>query len=134
VAARRPGGGALRSAALSWGTQGKREAGDVGGLATAGRSGPGPPPRPSRMPAGGVPPPQQWREGADWPLPVGHKQGPDARCTRRQQRVGRRALPDTIDAVGRTSPRGLVASVAEGKVPAGGSSRGAAVYRADGAP
>ena len=37
-----------------------------------------------------------------------------------QQRVGTRALPDQSDALGRKSPRGLVAYVEEGKVPAGG--------------
>jgi len=116
----RPCGGAMRSEALAWLTKVKREAGAVGGLEPAGRSGPWNPPLPLLMTSGGLTLPPRWREVADCPVTVVHQKWPSPLGPRRRQRVGTRALQAQIDAVGRTAPRGLVASVDEGTGPAGG--------------
>jgi hypothetical protein len=116
-----PCGVARLSDALSWCTKVKREAGDVVVLETAGRSGHWHPPLQILMTSGGVPPQQQWREVDSCPLQVLHKQWPYDLCTRLKQRVGPRAIKAKSDALGRTYPRGLVASLEEGKVPAGGA-------------
>jgi hypothetical protein len=118
-AALMPCGGTRLRAARAWGTQVQLAAGSGVGLETAGRSGPWPPPRPRLRPSGGGRPPQPWREVDALPLQVWHTPWPSSLCPMRQPRGGTRAIPDQRDALGRTSPRGLVASVAEGKGPAG---------------
>jgi len=116
----RPCGVAMLSAALSWFTKVKLEAGYVVVLETAGRSGHWNPHLPILMTSGGVTPQQQWREVDDFPFTGLHKKWPYHLFTMLKQRVGTRAMKDKIDALWRTYPRGLVASLAEGKVPAGG--------------
>lgn len=97
----------MLSDALSWGQKVKREAGSVVVRETAGRSGPWPPHLPLLMTAGGMPPPQQWREVDDFPCPVLPKKWQYHLCTRLKQRGGTRALKDQSDVWWRTYPRGL---------------------------
>jgi hypothetical protein len=104
------GGVARRSDALSGVTKVKLAAGDVVVLETAGRSGPWPPPRPIRMPSGGLTPPQRWREGASVPLKRVPKKGPYPLCPMRTPRVGPPAMRGKSDALWRQDPRGLGAS------------------------
>ena len=106
--------------ALSWCTKVTLEAGSVVVLETAGRSGHWNPPRPILMTSGGMPPQQQWREVDYFPFTVLHKKWQYHLFTMLQQRVGTRALKDKIDFLWRKYPRGLVAYLEEGKVPAGG--------------
>jgi hypothetical protein len=72
------------------------------------------------MTSGGVTPQQQGREVDYCPCTVLHQQWQYHLCTMLKQRVGTRAIKDQLDALGRQYPQGLVASVEEGKVPAGG--------------
>jgi hypothetical protein len=67
------GGVAMLSEALSWCTQVTLEAGSVGVLETAGRSGHWHPPRHILMPSGGMTPQKRWREVAYFPVTVLHK-------------------------------------------------------------
>src|SRR5262245_17909224 len=113
-------GVAMLSDALSWCTKVTLEAGYVVGLETAGRSGHWHPPLHLLMTSGGVAPQQQWREVDYVPLTVLHQKGQYPLCTLRKQRVGTRAIKATSDALWRQYPRGLVASLEAGKVPAGG--------------
>jgi hypothetical protein len=114
------GGSAMLSAALSWFTKVKLEAGYVVVLETAGRSGHWNPPLPIRMTSGGMTPQQQWREVDYCPCTVWPKKWQYHLFTRLKQRVGTCAIKDKIDALGRKYPRGLVAYLEEGKGPAGG--------------
>jgi putative transposase len=113
-------GVAMRRDALSWFTKVKREAGDVVVLETAGRSGHGNPHRHILMTSGGMTPQQKWREVGYFPFTVLHKKWPYHLFTMLKQRVGTRAIKAKIDALWRKYPRGLVAYLEEGKVPAGG--------------
>src|SRR5215217_6400666 len=115
-----PWGGAMLSEALAWFKKVRLEAGDVVVLETAGRAGHWHPHRHSVMTSGGVTPQQQWREGDDCPFTVLPKKWHNHLCTMLKQRVGTRALKDTIAVLWRTYAQGLVAYVEEGKVPAGG--------------
>ena len=114
--------------ALSWFTKVKLEAGYVVVLETAGRSGHWNPHRHILMTSGGMPPQQQWREVDYFPFTVLHKKWQYHLFTLLKQRVGTRAIKAKIDALWRKSPRGLVAYLEEGKVPAGGE--GLAYYLA----
>ena len=118
----------MLSDALSGCTKVKLEAGYVVVLETAGRSGHWNPPRPILMTSGGMPPQQQWREVDYFPFTVLHKKWQYHLFTMLQQRVGTRALKAKIDMLWRKYPRGLVAYLEEGKVPAGGE--GLAYYLA----
>ena len=106
--------------ALSWFTKVKLEAGYVVVLETAGRSGHWNPHLHILMTSGGVTPQQQWREVDYFPFTVLHKKWQYHLFTMLKQRVGTRAMKAKIDALWRTYPRGLVAYLEEGKVPAGG--------------
>ncbi len=110
----------MLSDALSWFTKVKLEAGYVVVLETAGRAGHWNPHLHILMPSGGVTPQQQWREVDDFPFTGLHKQWQYYLFTMLKQRVGTRALKDTIDAVWRKYTKGFVAYLEEGKVPAGG--------------
>jgi putative transposase len=120
VAALRQCGVAMRSDALSWFPQVKLEAGYVVGRETAGRSGHWNPHRHILLTSGGMPPQQPWREVDDFPCTVLPKKWPYHLCTLLKQRVGTRAIKAKSDALWRQYPRGLVAYLDEGKVPAGG--------------
>ena len=113
-------GVAMLSDALSWCTKVTLEAGYVVVLETAGRSGHWTPHLHILMTSGGMTPQQQWREVDSFPFTVLHKKWQYHLCTMLKQRVGTRAIKDTIDALWRKYPRGLVAYLEEGKVPAGG--------------
>jgi hypothetical protein len=121
-------GVAMLSDALSWFTKVKLEAGYVVVLETAGRSGHWNPHLHILMTSGGMTPQQQWREVDDFPFTVLHKKWQYHLFTMLKQRVGTRALKDKIDVLWRKYPRGLVAYLEEGKVPAGGE--GLAYYLA----
>src|SRR2546430_5336481 len=113
-------GGARRREALSWCKTIKREAGDGVVLETAGRVGHSHPPGHSLMTSGGMTPPKRWQEGEDCPCEGLHRQWQYPLCTLVKHRVGPPTLRRTIDALWRQYPRGLGASLEEGKVPAGG--------------
>ena len=121
-------GVAMLRDALSWFTKVKLEAGYVVVLETAGRSGHWNPHLHILMTSGGMTPQQQWREVDDFPFTVLHKKWQYHLFTMLKQRVGTRALKDKIDVLWRKYPRGLVAYLEEGKVPAGGE--GLAYYLA----
>jgi hypothetical protein len=121
-------GVAMLSDALSWFTKGKLEAGYVVVLETAGRSGHWNPHLHILMTSGGVTSQQKWREVDYFPFTVLHKKWQYHLFTMLKQRVGTRALKAKIDALWRKYPRGLVAYLEEGKVPAGGE--GLAYYLA----
>ena len=121
-------GVAMLRDALSWFTQVKLEAGYVVVLETAGRSGHWNPHLHILMTSGGVTPQQKWREVDYFPFQVLHKKWQYHLFTMLKQRVGTRAIKDKIDALWRKYPRGLVAYLEEGKVPAGGE--GLAYYLA----
>jgi hypothetical protein len=106
--------------ALSWFKKVKLEAGYVVVLETAGRSGPWNPHLHILMTSGGMTPQRQWREVDYCPFKGLHKKWQYHLFTMLKQRVGTRVLKDTIDVLWRKYPRGLVAYVEEGKVPAGG--------------
>ena len=72
--------------------------------------------------------PQQWREVDYFPFEVLHKKWQDYLFTMLKHRVGTRAIRGKLDALWRKYPRGLVAYLEEGKVPAGGE--GLAYYLA----
>ena len=55
-----------------------------------------------------------------FPFTVLHKKGQYSLGTLRKPRVGTRAIRGKLDTLWRKYPRGLVASLEEGKVPAGG--------------
>ena len=114
--------------ALSWFTKVTLEAGSVVVLETAGRSGHWNPHLHILMTSGGMPPRQQWREVDYFPFTVLHKKWQYYLFTMLKQRVGTRAIKAKIDALWRKYPRGLVAYLEEGKVPAGGE--GLAYYLA----
>jgi hypothetical protein len=80
------------------------------------------------MTSGGVTPQQKWREVDYFPFTVLHKKWQYHLFTLLKQRVGTRAMKAKIDALWRKYPRGLVAYLEEGKVPAGGE--GLAYYLA----
>src|SRR5215471_19171617 len=65
-------------------------------------------------------PQKRWREVDSFPLPVLPKKGPSPLCTMLKQRGGTRASQAKSDTLWHTYPRGLVAYLEEGKVPAGG--------------
>src|SRR5256712_1218203 len=121
-------GVAMLNDALSWFTKVKLEAGYVVVLETAGRSGHWNPHLHILMTSGGVTPQQKWREVDYFPFTVLHKKWQYHLVTMLKQRVGTRAIKDKIDALWRKYPRGLVAYLEEGKVPAGGE--GLAYYLA----
>ena len=110
----------MRSDARSWCKKGKREAGDVVVLETAGRSGHWNPHLHILMTSGGMTPQKRWREVDYFPFKVLHKKWQYHLFTMLKQRVGTRALKDKIDALWRKYAQGLVAYVEKGKVPAGG--------------
>jgi Putative transposase/Transposase zinc-binding domain len=114
--------------ALSWFTKVKLEAGYVVVLETTGRSGHWNPHLHILMTSGGVTPQQKWREIDYFPFTVLHTKWQYHLFTMLKQRVGTRAMKDQIDALWRKYPRGLVAYLEEGKVPAGGE--GLAYYLA----
>ncbi len=113
-------GVAMLSDALSWFTKVKLEAGYVVVLETAGRSGHWNPHLHILMTSGGMTPQKRWREVDYFPFKVLHKKWQYHLCTMVKHRVGTRVIRDKIDALWRKYPRGLVASLEEGKVPAGG--------------
>jgi hypothetical protein len=121
-------GVAMLSEALSWFTKVKLEAGYVVVLETAGRSAHWNPHLHILMTSGGMTPQQQWREVDYFPFTVLHKKWQYHLFTMLKQRVGTRALKAKIDVLWRKYPRGLVAYLEEGKVPAGGE--GLAYYLA----
>jgi Putative transposase/Transposase zinc-binding domain len=121
-------GVAMLSDALSWFTKVKLEAGYVVVLETAGRSGHWNPHLHILMTSGGMTPQKRWREVDYFPFQVLHKKWQYHLFTMLKQRVGTRALKAKIDALWRKYPRGLVAYLEEGKVPAGGE--GLAYYLA----
>ena len=121
-------GVAMLSDALSWFKKVKLEAGYVVVLETAGRAGHWNPHLHILMTSGGVTPQQKWREVDYFPFKVLHKKWQYHLFTMLKQRVGTRALKAKIDALWRKYPRGLVAYLEEGKVPAGGE--GLAYYLA----
>src|SRR6266446_6046710 len=121
-------GVAMLSDALSWFTKVKLEAGYVVVLETAGRSGHWNPHLHILMTSGGMTPQKRWREVDSFPFTVLHKKWQYHLCTMVKQRVGTRAIKAKIDALWRKYPRGLVAYLEEGKVPAGGE--GLAYYLA----
>jgi hypothetical protein len=118
----------MLSEALSWFTKVKLEAGYVVVLETAGRSAHWNPHLHILMTSGGMTPQQQWREVDYFPFTVLHKKWQYHLFTMLKQRVGTRALKAKIDVLWRKYPRGLVAYLEEGKVPAGGE--GLAYYLA----
>jgi hypothetical protein len=121
-------GVAMLSAALSWFTKVKLEVGYVVVLETAGRAAHWNPHLHIVMTAGGVTPQKQWREVDYFPFKVLHKKWQYHLFTMLKHRVGTRAIKEKIDALWRQYPRGLVAYLEEGKVPAGGE--GLAYYLA----
>ena len=121
-------GVAMLSDALSWLTKVKLEAGYVVVLETAGRSGHWNPHLHILMTSGGMTPQKRWREVDYFPFTVLHKQWQYYLFTMLKQRVGTRTIKDKIDVLWRKYPRGLVAYLEEGKVPAGGE--GLAYYLA----
>ena len=121
-------GVAMLRDALSWFKKVKLEAGYVVVLETAGRSGHWNPHLHILMTSGGMTPQQQWREVDYFPFTVLHKKWQYHLCTMLKQRVGTRVIKAKIDALWRKYPRGLVAYLEEGKVPAGGE--GLAYYLA----
>jgi len=121
-------GVAMLSDALSWFTKVKLEAGYVVVLETAGRSGHWNPHLHILMTSGGMTPQKRWREVDSFPFTVLHQKWQYHLCTMVKQRVGTRAIKAKIDALWRKYPRGLVAYLEEGKVPAGGE--GLAYYLA----
>ena len=121
-------GVAMLRDALSWFTKVKLEAGYVVVLETAGRSGHWNPHLHILMTSGGMTPQQQWREVDYFPFTVLHKKWQYHLFAMLKQRVGTRALKAKIDVLWRKYPRGLVAYLEEGKVPAGGE--GLAYYLA----
>jgi Putative transposase len=118
----------MRREALSWFTKVKLEAGYVVVLETAGRSGHWNPPLPILLSSGGMTPQKRWRGGDDFPCKGLHKKWPYHLCTMVQHRVGTRVIRDKIAGLWHKYPRGLVAYLEEGKVPAGGE--GLAYYLA----
>lgn len=72
------------------------------------------------MTSGGMPPQKRGREVDAFPCTVLPKKWQYPLFTKLKQRVGTRALKAKSDVLWRTYPRGLVASLEEGKVPAGG--------------
>ena len=121
-------GVAMLRDALSWFKKVKLEAGYVVVLETAGRSGHWNPHLHIPMTSGGMTPQQKWREVDYFPFTVLHKKWQYYLCTMLKQRVGTRAIKDKLDVLWRKYPRGLVAYLEEGKVPAGGE--GLAYYLA----
>jgi hypothetical protein len=106
--------------ALSWFKKVEREAGDVVVLETASRAGHWNPHLHILMTSGGITPQKRWREVEYFPFEVRHKKWQYHLFTMVKHRGGTRALRHKIDALWRQYPRGLVAYLAEGKVPAGG--------------
>jgi Putative transposase len=121
-------GVAMLSEALSWFTKVKLEAGYIVVLETAGRSGHWNPHLHILMTSGGMTPQKRWREVDYFPFTVLHKKWQYHLFTMLKQRVGTRVIKAKIDALWRKYPRGLVAYLEEGKVPAGGE--GLAYYLA----
>jgi Putative transposase/Transposase zinc-binding domain len=113
-------GGAMLSEALSWFTKVKLEAGYVVVLETAGRAGHWNPHLHILRTSGGMTPQKRWREVGYFPCKALHKKWQYHLFTMVKHRVGTRALRHKIDALWRQYPRGLVAYLEEGKVPAGG--------------
>ena len=113
-------GVAMRRDALSWFTKVKLEAGYVVVLETAGRSGHWNPPLHILLSSGGMTPQKRWRGGEYFPCKGLHKKWPYHLCTMVQHRVGTRVIRDKIAGLWHKYPRGLVAYLEEGKVPAGG--------------
>jgi hypothetical protein len=121
-------GVAMLSDALSWLKKVQLEAGYVVVLETAGRSGHWNPHLHMLMTSGGMTPQKRWREVDYFPFTVLHKKWQYHLFTMLKQRVGTRAIKEKIDALWHKYPRGLVAYLEEGKVPAGGE--GLACYLA----
>src|SRR5712691_3988472 len=121
-------GVAMLSDALSWFKKVKLEAGYVVVLETAGRSGHWNPHLHILMTSGGMTPQKRWQEVDYFPFEVLHKKWQYHLFTMVKHRVGTRAIRGKIDALWRKYPRGLVAYLEEGKVPAGGE--GLAYYLA----
>ncbi len=121
-------GVAMLSDALSWFKKVKLEAGYVVVLETAGRAGHWNPHRHILMTSGGMTPQKRWREVDYFPFEVLHKKWQYHLFTMVKHRVGTQAIRRKIDALWRKYPRGLVAYLEEGKVPAGGE--GLAYYLA----
>jgi hypothetical protein len=105
--------------ALSWFKKVKLEAGYGVVLETAGRSGHWNPHLHILMTSGGVTPQQKWREVDYFPFEVLHKKWQYYLFTMLKYRVGTRAIRGKLDALWHKYPRGLVAYLEEGKVPAG---------------
>jgi hypothetical protein len=122
------GGVAMWQDALRWVKRGVLEAGDVVVLETAGRAGHWNPHRHILMTSGGVTPDKGWCEVDYVPFAVLHKKWQYPRFTMLKERVQTREIRQTIDALWRQYPRGLVAYLEKGKVPAG--SAGLAYYLA----
>src|SRR2546426_3665334 len=121
-------GVAMLSDALSWFKKVKLEAGYVVVLEPAGRSGHWNPHLHILMSSGGMTPQKRWQEVDYFPFEVLHKKWQYHLFTMVKHRVGTRAIRGKIDALWRKYPRGLVAYLEEGKVPAGGE--GLAYYLA----
>jgi hypothetical protein len=114
--------------ALSWFKRIDLEAGYVMVLETAGRAGHWHPHLHILMTSGGLTPTKQWLEVDYFPFQVLHKKWQYHLCTMLKRRVGTREIKHQIDALWRQYPRGLVAYLEKGKVPAGGE--GLAYYLA----
>jgi hypothetical protein len=121
-------GVAMLQDALAWVTRSTLEVGYVVVLETAGRAGHWNPHLHMLMTSGGVTSDQRWREVDYVPFPVLHKKWQYHLFTMLKDQVRTREMRQTIDALWQKYPRGLVAYLEKGKVPAGGE--GLAYYLA----
>jgi hypothetical protein len=121
-------GEAMLHDALSWFKRVDLEAGYVMVLETAGRAGHWNPHLHILMTSGGLTPTKQWLEVDYFPFQVLHTKWQYHLFTMLKQRVGTQEIKHQIDALWRQYPRGLVAYLEKGKVPAGGE--GLAYYLA----
>jgi hypothetical protein len=121
-------GVAMLSDALSWFKKVKLEAGYVVVLETAGRAGHWNPHLHIVMTSGGVTLQQKWREVDYFPFKALNKKWQYHLLTMVKHRLATPATRRQIDALWRKYPRGFVAHLEAGKVPAGGE--GLAYYLA----
>jgi hypothetical protein len=114
--------------ALAWVKRGVLEAGYVVVLETAGRAGHWHPHLHMLMTSGGMTPDGRWREVGYVPFEMLHKKWQYHLFTMLKARVRTPEMRQTVDALWQKYPRGLVAYLEKGKVPAGGT--GLAYYLA----
>ena len=117
----------MLSEALSWFKKVPLEAGYVVVLETAGRAGNWNPHLHILMTSGGVTPENRWREVSYFPFEELHKRWQYHLLTMLKH-AWAREMKQQIDALWQKYPKGLVAYLEEGKVPAGG--QGLAYYLA----